>query len=56
MEEMTLDSVALPTEEVPDLPVEGSGPAHEKRKQLENMAKEKPEEFSKLLRSWLSED
>lgn len=55
-EEVTIDSVALPTEDVPDLPVEGSKPAHEKRKQLENMAKEKPEEFSKLLRSWLSED
>ncbi|WP_100330908.1 flagellar basal-body MS-ring/collar protein FliF [Bacillus xiapuensis] len=27
-----------------------------KRKQLEKMAKEKPEEFAKLLRSWLSED
>lgn len=55
-EEVTIDSVALPTEDVPDLPVEGSEYTHEKRKQLENMAKEKPEEFSKLLRSWLSED
>lgn len=27
-----------------------------KRKQLEKMAKEKPEEFAKLLRTWLSED
>ncbi|MGM7635844.1 flagellar basal-body MS-ring/collar protein FliF [Bacillus sp. Hm123] len=27
-----------------------------KRKQLEKMAKDKPEEFAKLLRSWLSED
>lgn len=27
-----------------------------RRKQLENMAKEKPEEFAKLLRTWLSEE
>jgi len=27
-----------------------------KRKQLEKMAKDKPEEFTKLLRSWISED
>jgi flagellar M-ring protein FliF len=26
-----------------------------RRKQLEKMAKEKPDEFAKLLRSWLSE-
>ncbi|MFE7493669.1 hypothetical protein ACFU42_02085, partial [Bacillus velezensis] len=27
-----------------------------RRKQLEKMAKEKPEDFAKLLRSWLDED
>ena len=27
-----------------------------RRKQLEKMAKEKPEEFAKLLRTWISED
>ncbi|SET41929.1 flagellar M-ring protein FliF [Salinibacillus kushneri] len=27
-----------------------------RKKQLENMAKDKPEEFAKLLRSWISED
>ena len=27
-----------------------------RRKQLEKMAKDKPEEFAKLLRSWLTED
>ncbi|WP_371933348.1 hypothetical protein [Halobacillus litoralis] len=27
-----------------------------KRKQLEKMAKEKPEDFAKLLRSWIAED
>ncbi|GAE24250.1 flagellar M-ring protein FliF [Halalkalibacter wakoensis JCM 9140] len=42
--------------EVPELPNEEDSPAAAKRKQLENMAKEKPDEFSKLLRTWLSED
>ncbi|ADC48108.1 flagellar MS-ring protein [Alkalihalophilus pseudofirmus OF4] len=41
---------------VPDLPDEDTGESATKRKQLERMAKEKPEEFSKLLRTWLSED
>ena len=27
-----------------------------KKKQLEKLAKEKPEEFAKLLRSWIGED
>ena len=27
-----------------------------RRKQLEKMAKEKPEEFAKLLRTWIAED
>lgn len=27
-----------------------------RRKQLEKMAKDKPEDFAKLLRSWLAED
>ncbi|WLV25758.1 flagellar basal-body MS-ring/collar protein FliF [Aciduricibacillus chroicocephali] len=42
-------------EEVPDIRPEETEAAA-KRKQLEKMAKEKPEEFSKLLRSWISED
>ncbi|WP_100404485.1 flagellar basal-body MS-ring/collar protein FliF [Bacillus solitudinis] len=42
-------------EEIPDLPDE-EGLSSTKRKQLEKMAKEKPEDFSKLLRTWLSED
>ncbi|TSB46407.1 flagellar basal-body MS-ring/collar protein FliF [Alkalicoccobacillus porphyridii] len=56
VEEQEVNSIASEETKVPELPTEGSGPAHEKRKQLESMAKEKPEEFSKLLRSWLSED
>lgn len=43
-------------DEVPDLPDEDTSAAATKRKQLERMAQEKPEEFSKLLRTWLSED
>ncbi|CAM5345669.1 Flagellar M-ring protein OS=Lysinibacillus sphaericus OT4b.31 OX=1285586 GN=fliF PE=3 SV=1 [Lysinibacillus sphaericus] len=27
-----------------------------RRKQLEKMAKEKPDDFAKLLRSWIAED
>ncbi|KMJ55596.1 flagellar M-ring protein FliF [Bacillus sp. LL01] len=41
---------------VPDLPNEDMSEKATKRKQLEKMAKEKPDEFSKLLRTWLSED
>ncbi len=42
--------------EIPDLPDEDSSLSATKRKQLERMAQDKPEEFSKLLRTWLSED
>ncbi|WP_227935807.1 flagellar basal-body MS-ring/collar protein FliF [Alkalihalobacillus deserti] len=42
--------------QLPDLPNEDTGLSATKRKQLEKMAKEKPDEFSKLLRTWLSED
>ncbi|MCL7746464.1 flagellar basal-body MS-ring/collar protein FliF [Halalkalibacter alkaliphilus] len=42
--------------EVPDLPNEDQSLSATKRKQLEKMAKENPDEFSKLLRTWLSED
>ncbi|WP_100373207.1 flagellar basal-body MS-ring/collar protein FliF [Bacillus sp. FJAT-45037] len=44
------------TDFLPDLPNEDTGVQATKRKQLEKMAKDKPEEFSKLLRTWLSED
>jgi flagellar M-ring protein FliF len=43
-------------DEIPDLPTEETGLSATKRKQLEKMAREKPDEFSKLLRTWLSED
>ncbi|PLT34213.1 flagellar basal-body MS-ring/collar protein FliF [Bacillus sp. V5-8f] len=42
--------------EVPDLNDEQETEASLKRKQLEKLAKEKPEEFAKLLRSWIAED
>lgn len=42
-------------EEVPDLPQEESE-AVVLRKQLEKIAEEKPEDFAKLLRSWIGED
>ncbi|MCO0596818.1 flagellar M-ring protein FliF [Peribacillus butanolivorans] len=42
--------------EVPDLNTEKETEASLKRKQLEKLAKEKPDEFAKLLRSWIAED
>ncbi len=42
--------------DLPDLPDEDSSESAAKKKQLEKLAKEKPEDFSKLLRTWLSED
>lgn len=52
--ELVLD-VAEPIE-VPDVNEEQDTEASLRRKQLEKMAKDKPEDFAKLLRSWLAED
>lgn len=52
-EEIEEEEVVL---EVPDLPEEQDSEAAVKRKQLEKLAKEKPEDFAKLLRSWIAED
>ncbi|MGP4059823.1 flagellar basal-body MS-ring/collar protein FliF [Halobacillus sp. H74] len=41
--------------EVPEIEEKEDESTH-KRKQLEKMAKEKPEDFAKLLRSWIAED
>jgi flagellar M-ring protein FliF len=41
---------------VPDVNRERETEGTVRRKQLEKMAKEKPEDFAKLLRSWLAED
>ncbi|HET7656800.1 MAG TPA: flagellar basal-body MS-ring/collar protein FliF [Bacillales bacterium] len=43
-------------ETVPELQKEADNEETIRRKQLEKMAKDKPEEFAKLLRSWLSEE
>ncbi|SFM29768.1 flagellar basal-body MS-ring/collar protein FliF [Salibacterium qingdaonense] len=43
-------------EPIPDLPEEDNSEEAQRRKQLENLAQENPEEFSKLLRTWLSDE
>ncbi|MCA1030068.1 flagellar M-ring protein FliF [Bacillus timonensis] len=43
-------------QELPDLNIESDSETTVRRKQLEKMAKDKPEEFAKLLRTWLAED
>lgn len=45
-----------PAIDIPDVNEEHETEAGARRKQLEKMAKEKPDEFAKLLRSWLAED
>ncbi|RLL45313.1 flagellar basal body M-ring protein FliF [Oceanobacillus piezotolerans] len=55
-EEIEQSSVTEMIEEVPDIPKEQDSDSVIRRKQLEKMAKEKPEEFAKLLRSWIGED
>ncbi|WP_078554682.1 flagellar basal-body MS-ring/collar protein FliF [Bacillus alkalicellulosilyticus] len=42
--------------EIPDLPEEEDTENTVKRKQLERLAKDKPEDFAKLVRTWLTED
>lgn len=42
--------------EIPDMPEGELTESEMKRKQLEKMAREKPEEFAKLIRTWLVED
>ncbi|RXI98010.1 flagellar basal body M-ring protein FliF [Anaerobacillus alkaliphilus] len=42
--------------DIPDLGDERDSEEKARRRQLEKMAKEKPEEFSKLVRTWLTED
>lgn len=45
-----------PIIDIPDVNEEQQTEASARRKQLEKLAKEKPDEFAKLLRSWLAED
>ncbi|HHY74621.1 MAG TPA: flagellar M-ring protein FliF [Bacillus bacterium] len=42
--------------DIPDINTEQETEGVARRKQLEKMAKEKPDEFAKLLRSWLAEE
>lgn len=42
--------------EVPPMEFDENNEKAVVRKQLENMAKERPEDFAKLLRTWLAED
>lgn len=46
----------LEEEEVPDLMAQPKSEADIQREQLERMADENPEDFAKLLRSWISDD
>ncbi|WP_040980105.1 flagellar basal-body MS-ring/collar protein FliF [Oceanobacillus jeddahense] len=56
IQEESLDSISNNEEPIiPDLPAEDSEEVI-RRKQLEKIANEKPEEFAKLLRSWMNED
>ncbi|BDG42714.1 flagellar basal-body MS-ring/collar protein FliF [Saccharococcus caldoxylosilyticus] len=43
-------------QQIPDIHEEHETEATMRRKQLERLAKEKPDEFAKLLRAWLSEE
>ena len=54
MEEMVQDFG--PTIEVPDVNETHETEDTLRRKQLEKMAKENPEEFAKLLRTWIAEE
>ncbi|MDQ0299129.1 flagellar M-ring protein FliF [Salibacterium salarium] len=55
-EEWVDETSAVAAAEVPDLPDDEDSEQATRRKQLEKLAKENPEEFSKLLRTWLSDD
>ncbi|PIC65637.1 flagellar M-ring protein FliF [Sporosarcina sp. P13] len=46
----------LQTVQVDDINLDQETEATERRKQLEKMAKDKPDEFAKLLRTWIAED
>ncbi|WP_337019558.1 flagellar basal-body MS-ring/collar protein FliF [Oceanobacillus massiliensis] len=52
--EETVTETAI--DEVPELPQEEESETVVRRKQLEKIAKDKPEDFAKLLRSWIGED
>ncbi|WP_087972911.1 flagellar basal-body MS-ring/collar protein FliF [Oceanobacillus rekensis] len=56
-EEMIEETVVEPMmTDVPDMPQEEESESVVRRKQLEKIAKDNPEDFAKLLRSWIGED
>ncbi|MBP1949121.1 flagellar basal-body MS-ring/collar protein FliF [Virgibacillus litoralis] len=56
-EEIVEETVGTQTsEELPEIGNEQDSESVVRKKQLEKMAKDKPEEFAKLLRSWISDD
>src|SRR5690625_5205295 len=55
-EEYEEDIVETTTAEIPEINEENESEAIVQKKQLEKMAKNKPDEFAKLLRSWIGED
>lgn len=55
LEELLMEE-QLATFDVEDINNEFETEGTIRRKQLEKMAKEKPEEFAKLLRSWIAEE
>lgn len=56
LEEQLLAQEQEEVQQLDDINEEQDTEATARRKQLEKMAKEKPEEFAKLLRSWIAED
>src|SRR5699024_3159358 len=55
MKEDVREEIAATTE-IPDIETNPDNEVEIRRKQLEQMATEKPEEFTKLLRSWIADD
>ncbi len=56
LEEELIMEEQLATFDVDDINNELETEGTVRRKQLEKMAKEKPEEFAKLLRTWIAEE
>src|SRR5690625_5360423 len=56
LEEEYIEEVVEPAFEVPDINVSEENEVEMRRKQLEKLVEEKPEDFAKLLRSWLSDE
>ena len=55
-EEMEQEDHRETIDDIPELTVDHQSDEYRRKKQLERMASEKPEDFAKLLRTWLAED